>query len=268
VPDTLSAPRLNYNVLGPPHGPKVVLVNGLGGVQAAWLHQARGLLDHFQVLTYDHRGVGASEVVDEPVTMATYALDLVRLLDELEWKEPVRALGLSFGGRVLQELVLRWPERIDRLVLGGTSCGGEGHEAGDDEAHLALRAIAGATEEDWLQKIAPALFGPKYIERYPERVLHLARWRARHPGDPRGIARQWEAWASFDTCDRLGEIRCPTLIVHGREDRLSPVRNAEVLHERIAGSRLVLWDDLGHSPNVEDPERFNLVIRDFFLRGE
>jgi pimeloyl-ACP methyl ester carboxylesterase len=268
VPSTASSPRLDYNLFGPPAGPKVVLVNGLGGVQAAWLHQVRALADYFHVLTYDHRGVGTSEVVDEPTSMETYADDLLRLFREIGWHEPVRALGLSFGGRVLQAVALDHPEAIDRLVLGGTSCGGDRHVAGDPDAHAAMRTLGGATEQDWLEKIAPALFGTKYRTQHPDRIKNLARWRARHPPDVRGIARQWEAYERFSTCDRLAEIRCPTLVIHGGDDRISPVRNAELLHEGIPKSRLVVWDDLGHSPNVEDPERFNLVVRDFFLRGD
>jgi pimeloyl-ACP methyl ester carboxylesterase len=268
VSKTTSAPNLDYNLFGPPTGPKVVLVNGLGGVQAAWLHQVRGLADYFRVLTYDHRGVGGSDVVDEPTSMATYADDLLRLFRELEWGEPVRALGLSFGGRVLQSIAIDHPEAIERLILGGTSCGGARHVQGDADANAAMRTLGAATEQDWLDKIAPALFGSKYRTQHPDRIKNLARWRGRHPPDMRGIARQWEAYESFETCDRLAEIRCPTLIIHGKDDHISPVRNAEILHEGIPGSQLVLWDDLGHSPNVEDPERFNLVVRDFFLRGE
>jgi 3-oxoadipate enol-lactonase len=268
VPSTPSAPRLDYNLFGPLTGPKVVLVNGLGGVQAAWLHQVRDLADYFRVLTYDHRGVGTSEVVDEPTSMETYADDLLRLFRELQWNEPVRALGLSFGGRVLQAVAIDHPEAIDRLILGGTSCGGARHVEGDPAAHAAMRTLGTATEQDWLDTIAPALFGTKYVKERPDRIKNLARWRGRHPPDVRGIARQWEAYESFSTCDRLSEIRCPTLVIHGGDDRISPVRNAQILHEGIPGSRLVVWDDLGHSPNVEDPIRFNLVVRDFFLRGD
>lgn len=268
MPETSSHPQLSYNLFGPPHGQPVVLVNGLGGVQAAFLHQVRALADHFRVLTYDHRGVGGSEVVDSPATVRTFAEDLVRLLDELEWKQPVFALGLSFGGRVLQELALGWPGRIGRLVLGGTSPGGALHVPGDPEAYAALRTLENADEVTWREVIAPALFGSRYREKHPNRIQHLARWRARHPADPVGIARQWEAMESFDVSDRLDEIDVPVLIVHGRDDRLSPLENAEVLHEHLPDSRLVLLDDIGHSPNVEDHDKFNLIIRDFLLKGE
>ncbi len=91
----------------------------------------------------------------------------------------------------------------------------------------------------------------------------LSRAWARFPPEPVGIDRQWEAYDSFDTESRLSEIRCPTLILHGTLDALSPVANAEFLAANIPGARLVLLDDNGHSPNVESPARFNEELRAF-----
>lgn len=266
MPFTPSHPRLAYNLSGPADAPVVVLVGGVGSVQAAWLLQVRGLSETVRVLTYDHRGTGESEVVDGPTTMRDFAADLVGLLDHLGLAR-ASFVGLSFGGRVLQTLALTWPERVESLILGGTSCGPSLGHRGDVAAYAAMRSLDALDEAGWAERVLPALFGPRYLARYPDRVRNLARWRARHPADPIGLARQWEAHAAFDMCGKLGEIAAPTLIVHGADDALSPVANAHVLAEGIPGARLVVLEGVGHSPNVEDPVRFNTLIRDFVLEG-
>ena len=111
-------PALAYTLAGPADAPVIVFINGLGGAQAAFSLQFKDLSRDFRVLTYDHRGMGASAVVDAPVTMATYAADLLALLDHLGLMR-VHLVGLSFGGRVAQSLCLMAPERVMGLVLRG-----------------------------------------------------------------------------------------------------------------------------------------------------
>lgn len=262
MPLTVSQPQLCYALSGPSDAPPLVFINGLGGVQAAFQLQVRAFRESRRVLVYDHRGAGGSQTVDTPVTMADYAADLVRLLDELAL-DCCDVVGLSFGGRVAQELALGWPERVRRLVLSGTSAGGRLHAPGDAHAHELLRAVATADADAWAQTVAPVLFGRAYRERHPERIAALARWRARHRPDPVGIARQWGAWDGFDLADEIAEIAQPTLIIHGTEDGLSPVVNAEQLAAYIPDARLELLDGVGHSPNVESPQAFNQLIEDF-----
>lgn len=262
MPISDTQPQLSYTISGPPEGRPLVFINGLGGVQAAFQLQVRELKQTRRVLVYDHRGCGGSELVDRPASMADYAQDLVLLLDHLELGS-CDIVGLSFGGRVAQALALGWPERVRRLVLCGTSAGGRLHAPGDAQAHVLLRTVATADAATWAHTIAPVLFGRAYRERHPERITALARWRARHRPDPVGIARQWEAWDAFDMAEDLGEIVQPTLIIHGTEDGLSPVENAEQLAAHIPGAELGLIEGVGHSPNVEAPERFNRLLSDF-----
>jgi 3-oxoadipate enol-lactonase len=262
MPLSSTSPRLSYSLSGPAGAPPLVFINGLGGVQAAFQLQVRAFRDARQVLVYDHRGAGGSEVVDAQVSMADYAADLVGLLDELSL-DCCDIVGLSFGGRVAQELALGWPERVRRLVLCGTSAGGRLHAPGDAQAHVLLRAVASADPEVWASTIAPVLFGRAYRERHPERVSALARWRARHRPNPVGIAAQWGAWDGFDLSDEISEITQRTLILHGTQDGLSPVENAEQLQAYIPDAQLQLLEGVGHSPNVEAPDRFNELISDF-----
>ena len=263
---TQSRPHLAYSVSGPQDAPALVFVNGLGGAQAAFTHQVRHFTDARLVVTFDHRGVGRSDVVDEPAHMADFASDLIRLIDELGIPA-ADFVGLSFGGRVLLQLAAGWPERVRCLVVGGTSAGGSLHESGDGDAHRTLRAAREGTEERWAEDIAPLLFGRVYCERYPERLRSLARWKSRYPVNPIGLARQWEAWDSFDLGDQLSAITCRVLVLHGTDDRLSPVVNAERLVEHLPNAHLHLMEGVGHSPNVEDPAAFNAAIQGFLEKS-
>lgn len=266
MPFTRSEPRLAWNLSGDAALPPLVLVGGLGSAQAAWMLQVRELSSLARVLTYDHRGTGESELVDAPTTMADYAADLLRLLDELDIARAT-LVGLSFGGRVLLSLALARPERVRGLVLGGTSCGGSEHLPGRPEALAALRSSPledpAAEQARWEQEILPWLFGPVFRARHPERIRNLARWRARHPADGRGLRRQWEAFQGFDVCGRLDEIRAPTLVIHGADDAVSPLGNGALLASRIPGARLEVLDGVGHSPNVEDAPRMNAILARF-----
>lgn len=263
MPFTPSLPRIAYSEHG--HGPPLVFVNGMGGVQAGWLMSMRELSRDFRTIAYDHRGAGGSQVVDADTRMRDFAADLVRLLDHL--RIPTASfVGLSFGGRVLMELALHWPERVERLVMGGTSCGGSQHLHGDHEALEAMLNASTLDEQRWLEKVIPAMFGARFREAYPERMRNLARWWARHPPDPAGLARQHQAYAHFDVCGRLHEIRCPALILHGTEDGLSPVENGRRLAAGLPNAHFVAMDGVGHSPNAEEPEAFYALVR-AFMRG-
>jgi pimeloyl-ACP methyl ester carboxylesterase len=128
----------------------------------------------------------------------------------------------------------------------------------------ALHRGGALTEDDWANELAPALFGAAYRRKYPDRIRFVARWRVKYPTDPVGLARQWEAWRSFDVCDRLHQIAAPTLILHGTDDGISPAENAENLADAIPGARIQWLPEVGHSPNAEAPELFNGALRSFF----
>jgi pimeloyl-ACP methyl ester carboxylesterase len=218
------------------------------------------------VLTYDHRGMGGSEVVDASVHMADFATDLVRVLDETG-VDQADFVGLSFGGRVLQQLAAGWPERVRRLVIGGTSAGGDLHVPSAVNVHESLRASVGGNAADWADTVAPLLFGRRYRDKYPERIRSLARWRARYTPNPVGLFHQWEAWDSFDMSAQLTQIECPVLVLHGTDDALSPMGNAVALVENLPNAVLVELEGVGHSPNVEDTDRFNKEIREFLAQS-
>jgi len=262
MPLTPFSPSLSYGLTGPERAPVIALLSGLGGVQAGWAQQVRGLSTRWRVLTHDARGVGGSEAIDRDVTMRDYAEDLLGLFDHLGI-ESAHLVGLSFGGRVAQEFALAWPDRVERLVLGGTSCRTRPIGEASPAALHALQNLADLDAHGWETRLLPALFGRAYREAHPRRIRALARWRGRHRPRAEGVARQWQAYYSFDLSQRVHEIHCPTLILHGTDDGLSPGVNAEELARLIPDARLVWMNQVGHAPNVERPFAFNALVETF-----
>jgi len=255
-------PQLDYGIGGASTGPAIVLINGLGGMRQAWYNQVQVFNETHRVLSYNHRGIGGSELLDSPATCRDYARDLLGLLNHVGIYRAVLA-GVSFGGRIAQEFAVAWPDRVAGLVLVGTSGGGAGHTPGDPGALTLLERSAVLTADEWLQGLIPHLFGPAYRQQQGARLERLARWWATHPQPPAAIARQWQAMGRFDRWDELAGIQAPCLVVHGSADTLSPPINGERLAARIPRARLAMLEGLGHSPHIEDPQAFEGLLRDF-----
>jgi len=245
----------------------MVLVNGVGGVQAAFVLQVRDFSDRYRVVTYDHRGIGGSEPGPPGGTLSDYAEDLHRLITTLRGPNRGTAavvVGMSFGGRVALLLAATRPESVSALVVCGASSGGPDDVLGDPAAREAL--LGTPTAEDWQHRIGPALFGPAYRRRYPRRMAALAKWRRRHPIDPAAIRAQAAALRGADLSGLVREIRAPTLVLHGEDDGLQPLENGRRLAAVIPGARLSVLRQVGHSPNVEAPGLMKAEI-ELFIAG-
>lgn len=244
-------------------GPPVLFIGGTGGD----LRHAPNVFDgplpvRFQVASYDQRGLGRSSKPDEPATMADYGDDAAAVLDHLDW-DAAAVIGVSFGGMVAQELTLRHPRRVRRLVLCCTSSGGAGgasfplHELttlppGERfAAHLAL---------------ADTRCDTAWQAAHPDEVAALAAVaEAREAigtddaGRRAGARRQLEARATHDTYDRLAEIEVPTLVCAGTRDGIAPLSNAEALAEAIPGAHLERFDG-GHLFLLQDARAWSVII--------
>jgi 3-oxoadipate enol-lactonase len=199
--------------------------------------------------------------------MAQYADDAADLLDAVGWAE-AHVLGVSFGGMVAQELALRHPGLVDRLVLACTSSGGAGgasyplHELealpADERfaAHLSLSDVR--RDEAWQAA------NPDQVAQLRAFADAQAAVGADDPDLATGRRRQLEARATHDTTTRLGQIASPTLVCAGRHDGIAPVANSEVLAERIPDARLQVFEG-GHLFLLQDRQAWPAIIE--FLAG-
>jgi pimeloyl-ACP methyl ester carboxylesterase len=241
--------RLYFEVAGDPRRQPIVLVEGLGGDVVGWRRNIPHLAAELFVVAYDHRGNGRSVANEGPTTMAMYVEDCLAVIDELRL-ERAHVYGQSFGGAVVLELLLGYPERIRSAILAATHAGAR---------HAVPSPGRAPKGEPWRQRYSPA-----FAEAHPDLVrqdLELEGRRSRA-----GERRQWEALRAWDVFDRLGEVSVPVLVLHGSEDRLTDPGNAWALSERIPGAELAIIEGAGHAYNSEQPERADEIVLDFVRR--
>ena len=247
--------RLKWESQG--EGAPVLLVHGLGYTREGW-GPLRGLLARrYRVLSYDNRGIGESEIPVGPYTVEELAADAVQVLDEAG-VERAHVLGASLGGMVAQLLAAERPERVERLVLAGTTPGGA-------RAYpLPQRTLA-------LMEEAQALPPEVALRRFVENALapgsafvdEVYAYRQQHPPDPLGWSAQAAAGAAWDADGLLAHIAAPTLVVAGTADAVVDPRNAELLAAEIPDAQLRLLEGAGHLPSWERAGEFADLVERF-----
>lgn len=241
--------RLEYEVVGTPGAPRLLSVSGSGSDlrHPFRQHDHEALTSRFEILAYDHRGLGRS-VPDEPhrePTMADYAADAVALLDHVGW-DTCRVLGVSFGGMVAQELAVTAQERIERLCLACTSPGGAGGSS--SPLHELLDLPPDEAQEQRILWMDDRTAGdPELHAQWSEILGALA---GREPTE--GERLQLQARSHHDVWDRLPGLRLPVLIAAGRYDGIALPANQEALVRRVPDAEL-RWFDGGHPFFLQDP---------------
>ncbi len=229
-------------------GRPLVLVHGAGGRGEIWTPQLDGLSVVAHVVAVDLPGHGRT-AGPAPRTVSAYADWLVAFLDAAGL-ERVLLAGHSMGGAVAQTVALAQPERLDGLVLVGTG------------ARLRvlqrLLELLQETPSQGRSLIHGLSYGP---ETSSARVEAADRALAETP--PLVTLGDYVACDRFDMTPELGAIRAPTLVVVGRNDRLTPVKYARFLADAIPGARLVEIDAAGHFPQLEQPAAVNRALREF-----
>jgi len=257
--------EMAYRVMG--QGEPLVMIMGSGLDMDWW---PRKFLDNlsskYQVIVFDNRGMGYTTASPANFSMAQFANDTAGLMDALGIKQ-ANILGYSMGGMVAQELAIGHPEKVKRLILIATSCGGPEAVQTDPEI---VEKIAGKTP-DLSDPAAHSDFKTKYFAE----IMYPQKWLAENPdfynrtpwdkerSSPENVKRQDQAGYQWPgTYDRLYRIRAPTLIVAGMEDMLPP-ENSLILANRIYGSWLVRLENAGHGLVAQYPDRIARIATDF-----
>jgi pimeloyl-ACP methyl ester carboxylesterase len=234
-------------------GPPVLLITGLGLSGGSWWRTVPVLSRRLRVITYDNRGVGHSESLRHNYTTEAMADDAVAVLDALELDE-VHVYGLSLGGMVGQQLALRHPDRVRSLVLGATHAGGPRATRADSEVMAFFRRRAGMHMKDAAWASVPYNYGPRCREEHADRIAEDIDRRLTNPFNEQAYRAQLYAAALHNCHGRLGRIHVPTMVVHGRHDRVIPVDNAHIMAERLPDCRLRILEESGHLYPTEEPD--------------
>jgi len=229
---TTDGRTLSYDVSGA--GPPIVFVAGLGDRGTYWTAQVAAFSSAFQVVTFDHRGVGASEG-QPPYKVEQWAADTLRLIDHLGL-DRVHLVGHSTGGTIAQVLAADHSDRVASLVLGATWA----------RLDARLRKLFAFRKR--------ALYEQVGFDR------RSTSWRT-----PQEIAAaRIDALLTYDAAERLRSIRNPTLLIAAADDLLVPWQLSELIAEEIAHACLVKLDHGGHRFPQTRVEAYNTLLLEFF----
>ncbi len=227
-------------------GYPIVLIMGLTAGMDWW---DPGLVDalseKYRVLMFDNRGAGRTVTPEEgDFSIEMFARDTAALMGKLGI-ERAHVFGFSMGGIIAQALALEYPEKVSKLVLGGTFCGGKETVMPSPQASKMLLDTSGGLEGAFsraLELMFPWEFlaaNPGYAETFRKRFMSA-------PVNEHNARRQLVASMKLGTYSRLPEIRVPVLVVTGADDILIPPENSDILVKGIPGAKLKKYKDAGH----------------------
>ena len=256
--------QLAYEEVSPPDPEgTVLLLCGIGAKRQGWYRQLPVLGRRFRTLALDYRDVGDSDPATEPYSIDQLADDVAALVRELGI-ESASLVGISMGGFISLVLALRHPELVDRLILVVTSAGGDTHVSTSPEVMRALMPDATELESgDGARRVCSLVAAPGFAESHPEAIDEFVEIALHNPMRRDAYLRQLEACRAHDVADRLGKIDTPTLVLHGDVDPLVRIENGRLLAERIPGARLIVYENVGHIPEVECADDFNRDLAAF-----
>jgi pimeloyl-ACP methyl ester carboxylesterase len=255
--------RLGLSVQG--DGEPLLMIPGLGATRRVYEQIVPMLARRHRVIVYDPRGVGSSDVPAGPYSMSRLAADCVAVAAACGAQD-FQLFGASMGGLTAQHVAVLHPGRVTRLVLAATGPGRHTAVPAAPEAMAALLGRGARTPAEAYRMACTVLYSPRFQHDHPEFIEAEVAHRAAHPITGRAFTAQFRASRDADVGGRLSDIGVPALVLHGTEDVLVPLANAEALTRLIPGARRYWFDGRGHLFFHEDPDHTAEVVLSF-LRG-
>jgi 3-oxoadipate enol-lactonase len=259
-------------------GEAVVLIMGLGANKESWFMNMPALSKHYRVIAFDSRGAGATDRSGESYTMGRMAADTVGLLDVLGI-DKAHIVGVSLGSMIAQEIAINFPQRVGKLILAATTPGMSDAANKDiwDKKTAEMRRNTGLGEDfnERIMKDPGSLDIVKIMVRitayaFNRLVFRIpmvlgARYYFNKVG-PSGVLDQLRAVSKHNTIDRLDQIKAPTLVMAGTDDKVVPIEFSRIVAQHIPNARFLEFEDGSHSFFMERSKSFNReVIK--FLKG-
>ncbi len=250
---------LAYDQLGT--GIPLLFIHGYPLSRKIWLPQISKLSDIASIISIDLRGHGESYPFDGPYSMDLLAEDCKRLLDGIKITSPIVVCGLSMGGYVMMALYRNYPQIFKGMILTSTRAGADSAEgkANRDKSIQNVRDHGVASIADGM---LPKLLSPLTLTSNPGLIDTIRNIMLETSIN--GVIGALQGMRDRpDSTSLLSQIKCPVLVIHGADDQLIPVHEAELMSQQISNSRLVVISKTGHLLNMEQPDQFNLAVRDF-----
>jgi len=255
-------------------GDPLLLIMGLAADSLAWMFQLPAFSEHYRTIVFDNRGVGRSGKPSGPYTISQMADDAAAVLDAAE-ADRAHVVGVSMGGMIAQELALRHPERVRKLVLACTyarpDAGVEQQLASSLAFFGGSRGPDGALNVDlskvdpmaFFQHLLPTVFNAAFIMTELPKLMQVFAGALQYGFSMDAILAQVGATQTHDTVDRLDRITAPTLVLTGDSDLLIPPTCSDTLASRIRRAKITKVSGGSHGFNFETPDVFNRAVLDF-----
>ncbi len=245
-------------------GQPVIFLHAFPLNRSMWEGQMVALLQEhrYRLVSLDWRGFGESDINADLSTMEMFADDVAGLMEALGMQQAV-ICGLSMGGYAAFAFLRKYPQRIKALILADTRPGSDTEEGKANREKLAQLAETEGNEAVANAQV-PRLISDYTRQHHPEVELRIRQMI--NAAIPSGIAAALRGMAQrADSTDLLATITCPTLVIVGEQDSLTPPDAVHDYASRIPGVQLVVLPHAGHLSNLEQPETFLEAIRNFLL---
>ncbi len=264
--------KICYEILG--EGDPVLLVHGLGSKKESWIGQFKPLSEHFKVIRFDNRGAGKSDRPKGEYSMELFADDITGLMDYLKI-DKAHIIGWSLGGMIVQNFVIKYPERVNKMILINTNYGTPDESGAELYKNMRIANLK-ATEKDPEQTFWKSIRADyhisfrKQLEAEPSKKWY-GLWSAEDlikesmidPPTLEDIELQARALSTHHTLERLNEIKNESLLITSTHDRVIPTAVMKEMHKRIPNSTLKVIDKAGHGSPRSRAQEINKMIIDF-----
>jgi 3-oxoadipate enol-lactonase len=251
--------NMYYEVHG--KGKPFLLISGLGSDLNSWALQIPEFAKKYRVIAFDNRGSGRTDAPDMPYSIRMMAEDTVGLMDALSI-EKAHVLGVSMGGYIAQEVAIRYPGRVESLILVTTSVGPYLLKISVLQA-WAREALRDMRPLTFFQIMLPFMFNDSSFESPGVLEMAVATIAGHSSTPPDVLARHMIACVEHDARDRIGQITAPTLVLAGKEDPFVPFSLFEELAASIPNARFRVLDGGGHGFNASMADKFNRAVLEF-----
>ncbi|TMI96034.1 MAG: alpha/beta fold hydrolase [Bacteroidetes bacterium] len=251
---------VSYSDHGPDDAPVIIFIHGFPFNKSMWNVQMDALKNNYRVIAYDIRGHGNSDPGNDEFFIELFVNDMLRLMEKLKIEKSLLC-GLSLGGYIALNAVLKHPDRFDGLILSDTQCMADTPEIKENRC-IAITRIKEKGVELYADESIKKLFSGGSITSNKNVIAEVKTMIINTP--KQALYNTLHALAERrETCSRLQEINIPVLIMVGKEDKITPIAAAKQMHEKILNSKLEIIQQAGHLSNLENPTAFNTHLVNF-----
>ncbi len=253
--------NMYYEVYG--EGEPVVLVSGFSADHLTWLFAIEHLSKHYQVLVFDNRGAGRTDIPDAPYSIEQMAGDIAGLCSALNITR-AHFVGNSMGGYLVQAVAYHYPALVKSVAICNSGLGTWSSYYTYLSARLEMLKMD--IPQSILLRIAAAwVFSPSFLYKQDNLDMFIQLGMQNpYPFTVNGFKGQYAAISAFDSHDWVGKITVPALVIGADSDLVLPACLAEAVHAHLPQSSYYCFKNCGHLPHVEYPEEFSNLIRNFF----